>query len=89
MAGGGGGAALRATGAGALDMGSGVLAAGFVGRVSISGPLRLPNTTMLHAGCYFARNFSIRGDRKKLRGFLVSPRPVSRCAICKNISVVR
>ena len=38
---------------------------------------------------YFARSFWIRGDRKEPRGFLVSPRPVSRCAICKNISVLR
>src|SRR5277367_6629065 len=38
---------------------------------------------------YLARNFSIRGDRNEFRGFLVSPRPVSRCAICRNISVVR
>ena len=58
-------------------------------RVSLSVPLRLPNTTVLHAGGYFARNFSIRGDRNEPRGFLVSPRPVSRCAICRNISVVR
>src|SRR5919112_3221404 len=38
---------------------------------------------------YFVRSFSISGDRKEPRGFLASPRPVSRCAICKNISVVR
>src|SRR3982074_33963 len=38
---------------------------------------------------YFARSFSIRGDRNEPRGFLVSARPVSRCAICRNISVVR
>ena len=63
--------------------------AGFVARVSISVPLRLPNTTILHAGGYLARSFSIRGDRNEPRGFLVSPRPVSRCAICRNISVVR
>ena len=43
----------------------------------------------LHAGGYFlARNFSIKGDSNELFGFLVSPRPVSRCAICRNISVV-
>src|SRR5260221_9208912 len=29
------------------------------------------------------------GDRNDLRGFLVSPRPVSRCAICRNVLVVR
>src|SRR6202012_2224869 len=40
-------------------------------------------------GVYLPRNFSIRGDRNDPRGFLVSLRPVSRCAICKNISVVR
>src|SRR5207302_3373453 len=38
---------------------------------------------------YFARSLSIRGDRNEPRGFLVSPRPVSRCAICRNISVLR
>src|ERR1700704_889136 len=38
---------------------------------------------------YLARNFSIRGARNEPLGFLVSPRPVSRCAICRNISVVR
>ena len=44
----------------------------------------------LHAGVtYLARSFSIKGDRNELFGFLVSPRPVSRCAICRNISVVR
>src|SRR3981081_1361560 len=36
---------------------------------------------------YFARSFSIRGDRNEPRGFLVSPRPVRRCAICRNIAV--
>jgi len=30
--------------------GSGALAAGFTARVSFSVPLRLPNTTLLHAG---------------------------------------
>src|SRR5690349_24378164 len=64
--------------------------AGFNTRVSLSFPLRLPNTMALHAGDYFlARNFSIKGDSNELFGFLVSPRPVSRCAICRNISVVR
>src|SRR5882757_6885522 len=63
--------------------------AGFDARVSLSVPLRLPNTTSLHAGSYLARSFSMRGDRNDPRGFLVSPRPVSRCAICRNISVVR
>src|ERR1700712_3431781 len=67
---------------------SGALA-GFGARVSLSAPLRLPNTTVLHADGYFARNLSSRGDRNEPRGFLVSPRPVSRCAICRNISVVR
>ena len=38
---------------------------------------------------YFDRNFSSSGARKDPRGFLVSPRPVSRWAICRNISVVR
>src|ERR1700712_546116 len=67
---------------------SGALA-GFGARVSLSVPLRLPNTTALHAGGYFARNLSSRGDRNEPRGFFVSPRPVSRGAICRNISVVR
>src|SRR6185436_15062019 len=62
--------------------------AGFVTRVSLS--LRLPNTMVLQTGAYFlARNLSSRGDNNELLGFLVSPRPVSRCAICRNISVVR
>src|ERR1700726_3489975 len=38
---------------------------------------------------YFPRNLSIRGDRSEPRGFLASLRPVNRCAICRNISVVR
>src|SRR5712691_4709037 len=64
--------------------------AGLSTRVSLSFPLRLPNTMALHAGYYFlARNFSIKGDSNEPLGFLVSPRPVSRCAICRNISVVR
>src|ERR1700716_2486441 len=104
MGGGGGGGALvgamggdeaagaaagrEATGAG-LETGSGTLAAGFITRVSPSCPLRLPNTTILHAAAHLPRNFSIRGDRNEPRGFLVSLRPVSRCAICRNISVVR
>src|SRR6201999_2533443 len=58
-------------------------------RESFSKPLRLPNTTLLHAGDYLARSFSSMGDRNEPLGFLVSPRPVSRCAICRNISVVR
>ena len=83
------GAAISRETAGALE-GSGALKAGFGARVSLS-PLRLPNTIVLHAGlAYFlARNFSIRGDRNDPFGFLVSPRPVNRCAICRNISVVR
>ena len=45
---------------------------------------------VLQTGAYFlARNLSSRGDNNELLGFLVSPRPVSRCAICRNISVVR
>ena len=67
--------------AGALEGDSSTPPAGFVARESFSVPLRLPNTTVLHAGGYFARSFSIRGDRNEPRGFLVSPRPVSRCAI--------
>src|SRR3954454_17222655 len=68
---------------------TGALAAGLVARTSISAPLRLPNTTSLQAVPYFARNFERKGERNELRGCLVSPRPVSRCAICRNISVVR
>ena len=81
-------AATSRKAAGALA-GSGARLAGFAARVSMSFPLRLPNTTSLHAGGYFARSFSSRGDRNDPFGFLVSPRPVSRCAICRNISVVR
>ena len=36
-------------------------AAGFDARVSLSVPLRLPNTTVLHAGGYLARSFSMQG----------------------------
>src|SRR5713226_9805373 len=82
-----GAAGSRETAAGAPEDGSGTLAAGFIARESFSAPLRLPNTTALHADGYFARSFSMRGDRKEPLGFLVSPRPVSRCAICRNISV--
>ena len=82
------GAAISRKAAGAPG-GSGARLAGFAARVSMSFPLRLPNTTSLHAGGYFARSFSSRGDRNDPFGFLVSPRPVSRCAICRNISVVR
>ena len=35
------------------------------------------------------RNFLMIGDRNEPFGFLVSARPVSRCAICRNILVVR
>src|ERR1700722_15109893 len=83
-----GGDALRAT-AGALEDAPGTPAAGFAARESPSVPLRLPNTTILHAGGYFPRNLSIRGDRNEPRGFLVSARPVNRCAICRNIAGVR
>ena len=78
-----------AAGGGALGAGSCTLIAGFVARVSTSVPLRLPNTLQLHAGRYLPRNFSIRGDSNEPFGFLVSLRPVRRCAICRNISVVR
>src|ERR1700683_45164 len=44
-----GGGAVRAT-AGALEDASGTAAAGFAARESPSVPLRLPNTTVLHAG---------------------------------------
>src|SRR5260370_5163199 len=84
-----GGGGLRKTAGAGLEAGSSALAAGFIARESLSVPLRLPNTTVLHSGGYFARNFSIRGDRNEPRGFLVSPRPVNRCAICRNISVAR
>src|ERR1700682_202939 len=36
-----------------------------------------------------ARSFLMIGCRNEPRGFLVSARPVIRCAICKNILVVR
>src|SRR6266403_5943040 len=83
-----GGDRLRDTAGAVPEAGSGTPAAGFIVRESFSVPLRFPNTTTLHTG-YFARNFAIRGDRSEPRGFLVSPRPVNRCAICRNISVVR
>ena len=78
-----------AAGGGALGAGSGALIAGFTARVSISVPLRLPNTLQLHAGRYLPRNFSIKGVSSEPFCFLVSLRPVRRCAICRNISVVR
>ena len=78
-----------AAGAGALAKASGALVAGLIARFSISVPLRLPNTLQLHAGRYLPRNFSIKGDSSEPFGFLVSLRPVRRCAICRNISVVR
>src|SRR5688500_6185094 len=58
-------------------------------RALSSGPLRLPNTTVLHAMTYLARNFSMNGGRNDFFGFFASPRPVRRWAICRNISVVR
>jgi hypothetical protein len=45
-----GGDGLRETAGAALEAGSNALAAGFVARWSPSGPLRLPNTIVLHAG---------------------------------------
>src|ERR1700740_1196537 len=82
-------AAARGTAVAAPEAGSGALGAGLIALVSLSVPLRLPNTILLQAGGYFPRNFPIKGDRNEPRGFLVSLRPVSRCAICRNISVVR
>src|SRR6185312_15357295 len=81
------GGASRGFAAAAPGDASAATAAGFAALASTSVPLRLPNTTILHAGGYLARSLSIRGDRNEPRGFLVSPRPVSRCAICRNISV--
>src|SRR6267378_8041108 len=51
----------------------------------------MPCETPRHSArvTYFALNFLIRGDRNEPRGFLVSPRPVSCCAICRSILVVR
>src|ERR1700712_5670909 len=79
-------AADRAAGA---DCCAGVDAAGFGALTSTSDPLRLPNTTVPHAKDYLARSLPSKGARKLVRGFLASPRPVSRCAICRNISDVR
>jgi hypothetical protein len=45
-----GGEGLRETAGAAPEAGSSALAAGFVARESFSVPLRLPNTTALHAG---------------------------------------
>src|SRR5690242_20391866 len=67
--------------------GSGALA-GLVTRLSLS-PERLPNTRLLQAGRYLPSNLSIKGDSSDAFAFLVSLRPVRRCAICRNISVVR
>src|ERR1700745_4284664 len=78
-----------AAGGGALGTGAGALIAGFTARDSMSVPLRLPNTLQLHAGRYLPRNLSIRGDSREPFGFLVSLRPVRRCAVCRHISVVR
>ena len=70
--------------------GSGALVAGFGARVSLSFRYAYRTRSYSMRAAYFlARNFSIRGDRNEPFGFLVSPRPVSRCAICRNISVVR
>src|SRR6267142_1699617 len=49
----------------------------------------LRDVTALHARTYLARNFLMMGEKNEPRGFLVSPRPVSRCAICRNILAVR
>jgi hypothetical protein len=45
-----GGEGLRETAGAAPEAGSSASAAGFVARESFSVPLRLPNTTALHAG---------------------------------------
>src|SRR5690242_17420235 len=71
----------------AAAAGSGALA-GLVTRLSLS-PERLPNTRLLQGGRYLPSNLSIKGDSRDAFAFLVSLRPVRRCAICKNISVVR
>ena len=89
MVGAAAGRGRTAAGGGALETGSGMAAAGLAARVSVSVPLRLPNTLRLHAGRHLPRNISIRGNSKEPFGFLVSLRPVRRCAICRNISVVR
>ena len=49
----------------------------------------LRDVTALDARTYFARSFLMMGEKNEPRGFLVSPRPVSRCAICRNILAVR
>jgi hypothetical protein len=52
-------------------------------------PLRLTKHRGTSCEDYFARNFLMIGDRNEPRGVLVSPRPVSRCAICRSVLVVR
>ena len=60
-----------------------------IGPPSAAIPRDLPDVAALHAKTYLARNFLRMGKKNDPRGFLVSPRPVSRCAICRNILVVR
>jgi hypothetical protein len=61
-------------------------ASGFRRPRSVAG---LRDVAALHARPYLARNFLMMGEKNDPRGFLVSPRPVSRCAICRNILAVR
>src|SRR5712664_1891780 len=75
----GGGAAGRETTAAGLAAGSGTLAAGFMTRVSPSCPLRLPNTTILHAGGSLAPQLFDQGRQERaprLLGFAASCQPL-------------
>ncbi len=78
-----------ARGGAAPDEMSGAFATGLVARLSPSVPLRLPNTLYSIPAAHLLRSFSIKDPSNEPFGFLVSLRPVNRCAICRNISEVR
>src|SRR5580692_3502365 len=70
--------ASRETGAGA-PVGSSMPTPGFVARVSFSVPLRLPNTTILHAGSLPCPQFLDQGRQKR------APRLFGLAAACQRL----
>ena len=85
-----GGDRLRGTAGAAPEAGSGTPAARLA-RPQNRFQFRYASQTRRHSirVLILPATSPIRGDSRTTRGFLVSPRPVNRCAICRNISVVR
>src|ERR1700733_16073825 len=69
----------RATATAVPEDGSGAPAPGFVARVSFSVPLRLPNTTILHAGSLPCPQFLDQGRQKR------APRLFGLAAACQPL----